>query len=172
MFLEAPYFLGPDGPVAEEGFAVLREALRRAKRIGIGRVVLSGKEKLVALKPAGRGFVFSTLRYVSEVRQASAYFEDLKQEPPDAAQVALALKLIVSKAGPLNLASFEDRYQTALLDLIKAKVEGSAPVLAPRREVGQVISLVDSLRKSLQQSERKPDTKAGKNGHKRVVLAA
>jgi len=173
MFLEAPYYLCPDGPVAEEGFAVLREALRRAKRIGIGRVVLGGKEKLVALKPASKGFVFFTLRYATEVRAAEPYFEDLRQEPPDAAQVALAHQLILSKTSPLNLASFEDRYQTALLDLIKAKVEGSAPlVLAPRRKVGQVISLTDSLRKSLEQTARKPHAKAGKNCHKRVVLAA
>jgi DNA end-binding protein Ku len=79
MFLDSPYYVGPDGPVAEEGFGVLREALRRAKRIAIGRVVLSGKEKLVALKPQDKGLVFFTLRYATEVRTATAYFEDLRQ---------------------------------------------------------------------------------------------
>jgi DNA end-binding protein Ku len=62
MFLDTPYYVGPDGPVAEEGFGVFVEALRRAKRIGIGRVVLSGKEKLVAVKPLNKGLVFFTLR--------------------------------------------------------------------------------------------------------------
>jgi DNA end-binding protein Ku len=130
MFLDAPYYVGPDGPVAEEGFTVFCEALRRAKRIGIGRVVLGGKEKLVALKPSGKGLAFFTLRYATEVRAANPYFEDLRQEPPDAAQVALAQKLIESKSSPLNLASFTDCYQTAVLDLVKA----------PRTQPGQVIS--------------------------------
>src|ERR1041384_3788149 len=156
MFLDTPYYVGPDGPVAEEGFGVLREALRRAKRIGIGRVVLSGKEKLVALKPNGKGLVFFTLRYATEVRASNAYFEDLQQHQPDATQVALAQKLIESKATALNLASFTDRYQTAVLDLIKAKVDGTTPVLVPRSEVGQVTGLMDALPPSV--AHMKPNT--------------
>src|SRR5712692_5129153 len=113
MYLDTPYYLGADGPVAEEGFVVFCEALRRAKRIGIGRVVLGGKEKLLALKPLSKGLVFFTLRYVAEVRSATAYFEDLSEQHVDAAQVALAQKLIESKASPLNLATFTDRYQAA-----------------------------------------------------------
>ena len=171
MFLDTPYYVGPDGPVAEEGFGVLREALRRAKRIGIGRVVLSGKEKLVALKPHGQGLVFFTLRYATEVRQATPYFEDLRQQQPDASQLALAQKLIESKSSALNLAGFTDRYQTAVLDLIKAKVEGTTPVLAPRSDVGQVISLMEALRRSVTQTGMKPRP-ARKNGRKKVALAA
>src|SRR5712692_8063057 len=148
MYLDTPYYVGADGPVAEEGFVVFCEALRRAKRIGIGRVVLGGKEKLVALKPLSKGLVFFTLRYATEVRAANPYFEDLRQEPPDAAQVALAQKLIESKSSALDLASFTDRYQTAVLDLVKAKVEGTEPVLAPRTQTGQVISLIEALRQS------------------------
>ncbi len=90
VFLDVPYFLGPDGPVSVEAFTVLREALRKAKRLGIGRVVLSGREKLVAVKPVGNGLVMSTLRYASEIRQADAYFEELGQGHIDADQVALA----------------------------------------------------------------------------------
>jgi DNA end-binding protein Ku len=172
MFLDAPYYLGPDGPVAEEAFSVLREALRRAKRIGIGRVVLSGKEKLVALKPNGKGFVFFTLRYATEVRPAAPCFEDLAQSPVDAAQVALAQKLIESKSSPLNLADFEDRYQAAVLDVIKAKIAGTEPVLVARSEVGQVINLMETLRKSVEQNVRKSEAAARKNGHKRADFAA
>ncbi len=172
MFLDTPYYLGPDGPVAEEGFAVLREALRRAKRIGIGRVVMGGKEKLVALKPQGKGFVFFTLRYANEVRAAAPYFEELASSPVDLGQVALAQKLIEGKSSALNLAGFEDRYQAAVLEVIKAKVAGTGPVLVPRSEVGQVISLMDALRKSVEQHGKKSEAAARKNGHKRVVLAA
>src|SRR4029077_1946930 len=142
MFLDTPYYLGPDGSVAEEGFCVLREALRRAKRIGIGRVVLNGKEKLIALKPNGKGFVFFTLPYAPEVRPAAVYFDDLAQSPVDATQVALAQKLIESKSAQLSRASVTYRYQAAVLDIIKTKLEGSVPVLAPRQQVGQVINLM------------------------------
>ena len=172
MFLDAPYYLGPDGPVAEEGFAVLREALRRAKRIGIGRVVLGGKEKLVALKPNGKGFVFFTLRYATEVRVAAPYFEDLASSPVDAAQVALAQKLIEGKSNQLNLADFEDRYQAAVLDVIKAKVAGTEPVIVPRNDVSNVLNLMDALRQSVEQNGKKSEAAARKNGHKRVGLAA
>jgi len=171
MFLDAPYYVGPDGPVAEEGFAVFREALRRTKRIGIGRVVLGGKEKLVALKPLAKGLVFFTLRYATEVRAANPYFEDLQQQPPDATQVALAQKLIESKSSTLNLASFTDRYQAAVLDLIKAKVDGTTPILVPRPEVGQVINLMDALRQSVEQTAKKPEP-VRKNGRKKAALAA
>jgi DNA end-binding protein Ku len=150
---------------------VVVEALRRAKRIGIGRVVLSGKEKLVALKPIGKGLAFFTLRYAGEVRAASPYFEDLRQEQPDATQVALAQKLIESKSSPLDLASFTDRYQTAVLDLVKSKVEGTEPVLAPRTEVGQVINLMEALRQSVAQVAKKSEP-VRKNGRKRAALAA
>ncbi len=171
MYLDVPYYLGPDGPVAEEGFAVLREALRRAKRVGIGRVVLNGKEKLVALKPVGKGLAFFTLRYSTEVRAAKPYFEELPQEPPDSAQVALAQKLIESRSSPLNLASFTDRYQTAMLDLIKAKMEGTKPVVAPRRDAHPVIGLMEALRQSLAQRERN-GRPVRNNGRKRMALAA
>ena len=178
MFLDMPYYLGPDGPVAEEGFGVLREALRRTKRIGIGRVVLGGKEKLIALKPIGKGLGFFTLRYATEVRAADTYFEDLLQEPPDATQVALAQKLIESKTGTLNLSSFTDRYQAAVLDLIKGKLEGTTPVLVPRSDAAQVVNLMEALRQSVAQTEPTPkraarsNGEARRNGHKRLVLAA
>ncbi len=172
MFLDTPYYLGPDGPVAEEGFAVVREALRRSKRIGIGRVVLGGKEKLLALKPVGRGLVFFTLRYLAEVRPASAYFEGLGEQQVDAAQVALAQRLIESRSGALDLASFTDRYQTALLDLIKAKVAGTPPVLVPRASNGSALGLLEALRQSVAQAPRKPLQAVRRDGHRKVALAA
>jgi DNA end-binding protein Ku len=167
VYLDAPYYLGPDGPVAEEGFAVLREALRRSQRVGIGRVVLGGKEKLIALQPLGKGLVFFTLHYPSEVRPAHIYFEDLRQEQPEGTQVALAQKLIESKTGPLNLAKFADRYQTAALELIQRKMDGTVPVISPRPDAAQVINLMDALRKSV------ADTlSVHRNGRKKIAVAA
>ncbi len=172
LFLDTPYYLGPDGPVAEEGFAIVWEALRRAKRTGIGRVILNGKEKSVALKPLAKGFVFFTLRSVAEVRLANAYFEDLARPVVDPAQVALAQKLIESKRAALDLARFTDRYQAAMLELIKAKIEGTPPVLAARGEVVQVVNLMEALQQSVAQIEKQPESTARKNGRKKMALAA
>ena len=172
MYLDTPYYIGPDGAVAEESFGVLREALRRAKRIGIGRVVLGGKEKLVALKPASKGFVFFTLRYPAEIRPASAYFEPISEQPLDAAQTALAQKLIESKSAPLNLSNFTDRYQATVLDLIKAKVAGTEPVMVPRHEPGKVLKLMEALRQSVAQTERRVPAASRKNSRKKLAIAA
>ena len=178
LFLDTPYYVGPDGPVAEEGFAVLREALRRSKRIAVGRVVLSGKERPLALKPLGKGFLLFTLRFAGEVRSATPYFENLSQQPVDAAQVALAQRLIDSKSGALNLAELTDRYQAAVLDLVKAKVEGTAPVLVPRTQVGEAVSLMEALRQSVEQTKPEPkpmvrsNGRAHRNGHTKLALTA
>jgi len=167
VLLDAPYYLGPDGPVAEEGFCVIREALRRSNLIGIGRVVLHGKEKLLALKPIGRGLVFFTLRYIAEVRPATDYFADVPERQLDQAQVAMAQQLIETKTASFNPSEFADRYQSALLELIKAKVEGTEPLLVPRNEVRQAVSLMDALQDSLARKEQKaqPD----RNGVPRAI---
>lgn len=172
MYLDIPYYVAPDGPVAEEGFAVVIEALRRAKRIGVGRVVLGGKEKIVALKPHGKGLLFFTVRYATEVRAAVPYFEDIPERRPDPAQVALAQRLIESKSSPLNLAEFSDRHQAAVLELLKAKIDGTEPVLVQRNGISPVISLMEALRQSVAQDEKNPEPVTRRNGRKRVALAA
>jgi DNA end-binding protein Ku len=140
-------------------------------------VVLSGKERLLALKPHGKGLLLFTLRYAAEVRPAAPYFDDLGDQPVDAAQLALAQKLIESKSSALNLAAFTDRYQTAVLDLIKGKMEGTAPVLVPRSDAAQVVNLMEALRQSVAQTEPTPkrgvrsNGQGRRNGHKRLVFA-
>ncbi len=142
-----------------------------AHRDGFGQV-FGGKETPLALKPLGKGFVCFTLRSVAEVRPAAACFEDVAERSADAAQVVLARRLIESKSGALNLANFADRYQAAVLDLIKAKVEGTAPVLVPRSPAGQVASLMEALRQSVAQAEATPQPVLRRNGRKRLALAA
>src|SRR5205085_2584279 len=148
--LDVPYFLGPDGPVGVEAFTVLRDALWKAKRIGIGRVVLSGREKLVALRSLENGLLMTTLRYASEVRQADAYYEELGHVQIDAEQIGLARQLIENKTAPFDPGTYADRYQAALLDLIKSKLNGTQPIqvvaIAPG---GQVINLLQALKQSL-----------------------
>lgn len=155
IYLDVPYFLGPDGPVSIEAFTMLREALRKAKRIGIGRVVMSGREKLVALRPLAKGLLMITLRYASEVRQADAYFEELGQGQIDPGQTALARQLIENKTAQFDPGAFTDRYQAALLELIKSKVNGTQPIqVAAAPPAGQVINLMQALKESVAQTAK------------------
>jgi DNA end-binding protein Ku len=161
VFLDAPYFVGPDGPISVESFAVMREALHRANRIGIGRVVLSGREKPVAIKPLGKGLLMTTLRYAAELRQPSAYFDDLAQPQLDPGQLALARQLIENKTAKFDPSVFADRYQAALLELIKAKLNGHPPIQVTDAPAGQIVNLLEALKQSVEETakalpERKP----------------
>jgi DNA end-binding protein Ku len=158
IFLDVPYFVGPDGPVSLEAYAVLREALRKTNYLALGQVVLGGREKLIAIKPVDKGLLMTTLRYPAEIRQAELYFDDLTGVKVEDAQIALARQLIENKAAEFNPKAFTDRYQAALLDTIKAKLNDAQPVQVKPAAVGQVINLLDALKQSL------ADTAKRKNG--------
>ncbi|PYV42924.1 MAG: Ku protein [Acidobacteria bacterium] len=161
IYLNTPYYVAPDGPVAEEGFRIVREAMRQANKVAIGRVVISAKEQVVALQVKEKGLVLNTLHYVEEIRNSAAYFEDIKNGNVDKNQLALAEQLVNSYTGPFDPTKFTDRYQTALLEIIKAKIEGSEPVVTQRAEVGKVINLMDALKQSLAQNVAKKKPPAG-----------
>jgi DNA end-binding protein Ku len=144
-----PYFLGPEGRVALEGYCVLQQAIQRAGVVGIGRVVLNGKEKLLVLRPAGNGLIFTTLRSKAEVRTPQSVFDELIAPRLDQEQLQLAQRLIAQKTGALDQAAFVDRYQTALVDLIQTKIKGADPVLSSSDPASNVVSLMDALRQSL-----------------------
>lgn len=165
VYLNAPYYVAPEGPISEQAFRVIREAMKKAKKVALGRVVLTGKEHVFVLKPHDRGFVLTTLRYPAEVRSETAYFEDIKNGdvPPD--QLKLAEELIKSRTEKLDLSEFTDRYQESMLALINAKIEGAEPVVPQEAEVGKVINLMDALRQSVEQAaEKKPRAKSVKKG--------
>ena len=158
IYFDTPYYVAPDGPVAEEGFRILREAMRLANKIAIGQVVISNREHMVAIQPQDKGLVLNTLHYAEEVRNAASYFEDIKTAEVQKPQLDLAQQLVNSLAGSFEPAKFKDRYQDALLEVIKAKVAGSEPVIAQKAEMGKVINLMDALKQSLAQSisQKKP----------------
>jgi len=138
IYFNAPYYVAPDGPVAQEAFCVLREAMKRSRRVAIGRLVLAGREHSLALKVQDKGLVLTTLRSAAEVRCCSTYFEDIEdQELPDE-QLQLAAQLIESKSAPLQADRFTDRYQEALLEVIQAKIAGSEPLVVQQQEAGQM----------------------------------
>lgn len=150
LYLDSPYFLGPDGPVAEETYAVIKEALARTDKVGIARVVLSGRERLIALKPYGDGMCMTTLRTAKEVRDASHYFEDLDVDMNDEL-LQMAEMIINQKVMEFDSSTFVDRYEEALLELVKAKIDGKEPVISKAPEQGKVVNLMDALKASIEE---------------------
>lgn len=161
IYFDAPYYLAPDGPVAEETFRVIREAMRRKNKLALSRVVLSSREHLIAIAVRNKGLAVMTLRTADEIRDDTAYFADIRDEAPDPEMIELAEQLVDKKSGPFEPASFTDRYQDALLDLVKAKIAGEEPVVAKAPERGKVINLMDALKLSVGEAgEPKPPAKS------------
>lgn len=161
IYFDAPYYLAPDGPVAEETFRVIREAMRRKNKLALSRIVLSSREHLIAIGVRDKGLAVTTLRTADEIRDDAPYFTDIRDEAPDPEMIELAEQLIDKKAGPFDPASFTDRYQDALLELVKAKIAGEEPVVAKAPERGKVINLMDALKRSVGESDAaKPPAKS------------
>jgi DNA end-binding protein Ku len=147
--------------MAEETFAVLREAMRKAGKAAIARVVLASRERVVAVGVRGHGMLLQTLRQPQEVRSDAEYFADISADGADKEMLALAERLIEQKAGAFKPGSYQDRYEEALREVIRAKVAGEQPVMAAAPERGKVINLMDALKKSLAQ-EKPPAASKGR----------
>lgn len=151
IYYDDSYYLAPDGPVADETFRVVREAIAREKVIGIGRFVIANRERVVALQPRGKGLMMTTLRPAAEVRKPAEAFEDVSEKKSDPKMVELAGDIIEKMTGKFDPAQFEDRYETALRKLVEAKAKGRRPPAAKEgREPAPVIDLMAALKKSLQ----------------------
>jgi DNA end-binding protein Ku len=153
MFFDKTYYLTPDGPIAEDAFRVLREGMRKANKMAIGRVIMVGKEHLIALRVQDKGFTLSTLHYASEIRQAAPYFEEIRNGEVDKDQLALAIQLVENNTAPFKPDQFTDRYEEALLEVIKARIAGSEPVVVQQVEAGKIIDLMSALKQSLAQTK-------------------
>jgi len=156
LYYEKPYYVVPADDLAEEAFIVLREALRRTKKVALGQLALRGREYIVSLKPCGRGIVLETLRYADEVNKAQGYFRDIAESKPDEELLDLAETLIQKKASPFKPEEFHDRYIDALHDLIerKRKAKGGQ-VETPEEEEpasrgSNVVDLMAALKKSIE----------------------
>jgi DNA end-binding protein Ku len=159
IYYESPYYLAPDGAVAEETFRVVQWAMREKKKVALSRVVLSSRERLIALAVRDKGLLVMTLRNADEVRDADEFFTDIQDEEPDKEMLDLASALIEQKSGAFDPSEFKDRYHDAVVEMVKAKVKGQEPVLAKAPERGKVINLMDALRQSLD-ADRKPPAKS------------
>lgn len=162
LYYEKPYFVVPADDLAEEAFIVLREALRRSKKVGLGQLAMRGREYVVSLKPCGRGMVLETLRYADEVNKAQGYFRDIPDTEPDPELLGLAESLIEKKVAKFDPAEFHDRYVDALKELIERKKKSKGRKILEDKEDGKdargsnVVDLMAALKKSLE----KPGAKA------------
>ena len=150
IYWDHPYYLAPDGKLAQEAFAVIREAMTRSGQIALGRVVLSTRERLLALEPRGKGIVATSLRTEDEVREPREIFSQIADVKPDAAMIDIAERIIEQQEGPFDPSQFVDHYEKALKALIAEKQKGHKPVAAPEPEDTNVVDLMSALRASLQ----------------------
>jgi len=155
LYFEKPYYVAPKDDLAEEAFVVLREALRRARKVALGQLSVRGTEKLVAIKPCGKGLLLETLRYADEVRAGRSFFADIDDTAPDPELLDLATTLIDKRTAPFDAAEFENRYVEALKALIakKAKSKTGKAIIEDAGETqhgaGNVVDLMAALKKSV-----------------------
>ncbi|MFN7917771.1 MAG: Ku protein [Vicinamibacterales bacterium] len=148
IYLDKPYYLAPDGPVAKEAFAVIREGMKG--KAGIGKVALYGREYFIKVQPRERGLVMYTLRHASEIRSMDA-IDELTDMPEQVkpAEVALAQQVIGTFEGEIDFADYRDDYQEGLREIIDAKIAGREVVAPEVQEPPKVVNLMEALRKSL-----------------------
>ena len=149
-YLDAPYYLAPSERVADEAFAIIRDAMRDEKVVGLGRVVIARRERTMMLEPLGKGILGTALRYGSEVRSEDAYFEDIPDLKLPEEMKELAHVIIERKEGHFKPEEFNDRYEDAVVELIRAKQAGMpAKVAEQPTRPSNVVSIMDALRKSI-----------------------
>jgi DNA end-binding protein Ku len=165
VYLEASHYLAPDDKVAEEAFAVIREAMAHEKVVGIARLVLARRERIVALRPRHRGILVTTLRYRNEVRDDEAYFGGISDVEIDEEMMDLASHIIGRKKGHFDPDKFEDRYENALVEMLKAKQQGRTFEAPKVQKTGNVVSLMDALRRSIE-TEKSGKGDGGEGGTK------
>jgi len=170
---EKPYFVVPDAKGSAEAFAVVREAMAQAGKVAIGEVAFGGREHLVAIAPSpnkkDRGMMAYTLRYAQELRDAGNYFGDISDPPIDKKQLALANELIKAQSAPFHLQEYKDDYEAALRQLIDAKRSKSPLPVAAEEPRPKVVSLMDALKRSVNQTKEKP-SRARRSAQKGPVL--
>jgi DNA end-binding protein Ku len=148
VYMGNPYYLAPSGKPAQEAFAVIRDAMRKAQVVGIGRTVLFRRDRVLMLRPEHDGILVRLLRFGYEVRPAAEVFESIPERKITGEMLELAEHIIETKKGSFHVDEFEDRYETALAELIKAKQEGRKIEAPPAPKATNVVSLLDALRES------------------------
>lgn len=171
IYLDTPYYVVPADKVSLEAFAVIRDALQAKKMAGLARIVLYRRERPVVIEPLNKGMLLTTLRYESTVRKPAIVFEEIEDVTMDKEMMDLATHIIEKKKTRFDPEKFEDHYENALLELIRAKQAGrKPPVVKAAPAPSNVVNLFDALRKSLAAEgggeEPAPEAAAGRSGGK------
>ncbi len=149
LYLVRPYFIVPDGKVGHDAYAVIRETIKSMNTVALARVVLTNREHIIALQARGKGLMGMLLRYPYEVRDENDYFDDIQDVKVTKDMLDLAKHIVETKAGHFEPEKFEDEYETAMIDLINRKKAGQPIAKAKARTEGNVIDLMEALRRSL-----------------------
>jgi DNA end-binding protein Ku len=168
-FYDAPYYAGPDGPVSEKPYALLREVMKQTGKVGIGKVVLRDREDLVAVFPHEDGLVMQKLHYPHEIRSMKDVPELDSAKKADKNEMKLATMLVEQMVTSLKDIDTVDQYHQALKKLIESKIKGKKVVEFEVEEVPR-LDIMSALKKSLQQSNRKPMVKATTTAAKKKAL--
>ena len=175
IYFDSMYYLAPDGPIAEETFGVILEAMRKVGKIAVARIVLSGRERLVTIQPIEDGFRLTTLRSPKEVREPSSVLDKLNVKYSKD-MLDMAGQIIAQKKMTFAPDAFEDRYEEALLALVRSKIAGGQPVITKAPERGNVVNLMDALKRSIEEERRPPapslDRTAAKKGEAKTAAPA
>jgi DNA end-binding protein Ku len=155
LYLERPYFLAPADRQSVEAFELIRNTMETQSVAAIARTVLFRRVRSVLIRPQGKGLIATTLNYDYEVRDPAESFEGISKVKIEKEMLELAQHIIGTKMGEFEPGQYEDRYEAALTELVKAKIAGRKPKKLPKRKAENVTSLLDALRKSAGASEEK-----------------
>jgi DNA end-binding protein Ku len=149
LYWDNPYFLAPDGKLAQEAFGVIRTAMEKSGQIALGRVVIGTRERILALEPRDKGILAYTIRTDAEVRKPDEIFGGISDKAADPAMISIAEKIIEQQEGPFDPSQFVDRYEQALKALIEEKKKGHKPAKVAEPDDTNVVDLMSALRASL-----------------------
>jgi DNA end-binding protein Ku len=152
-YRDAPYYIAPEDKVGQEAFAVIRDAMKKKKMVGIARIVMARRERIMMLEPFGKGLMGTTLHYPYEIRGEDSAFEDIPDMQLPAQMVGLAEEIIDRMTGKFEPEKFEDRYENAMVELIRSKQAGQ-PVKQAKAAAkpSNVVNLMDALKRSIDES--------------------
>jgi DNA end-binding protein Ku len=178
LFWEDPYYLVPDGKPAQEPFAVIREAMASEAQVALGRLVMTNRERVVAIEVRGKGLLLTRLRSHDEVRDAAEFFDPIPDVKISPQMIEIAKQIIAQQHGRFDPTEFRDRYEEAVRELIEAKAGGAKLVSRPEPAESNVIDLMEALRRSLKaprpqaREAEAPTDRDGRTGSTRQVSKA
>jgi DNA end-binding protein Ku len=173
LYFGRPYYLAPSSAVADQTFAVLREGMRARKVAAIARAVLFRRMRTLLLTGDERGMIATTLSFDYEVRSAKDAFDAAPKIKLQPEMIDLAKHIIKTKQGAFDAKTFDDRYEAALAEVVRAKLEGRPVKSRPRAHPAKVVDLMEALRKSAASGGGTPrasaETKAGASARRKTV---